>query len=199
MDRAQIMDIFRKNTGIDDAGLLEMVADITKEYHLSKGDIVVKEGKTFDTVYLILKGIVKAYCEVSINGEEVDDSIVMFQSEGEWILNVDFEEDKSQFTTEMLEDGILLAVPFAFYRKMCTEYQLLAEYSIMQLAQTARYYLWLANIKSVGKKSAIDAVRMFQEKYPDKYARCTQQDIANLIGISKESFSRVKKMLVKEN
>ena len=176
---------------------IQRIFDISIKKNYPKNTILIDEGDQTDSLYIILKGQVK----VSINDEEGKEVILAILGEGEYFGEMSLLDKKprsARVTTR--EQTELLVVPGTEFENYLTTHDDIisnvlkgllnrlreADKKIESLALKDVYGRVALLLNQLAKE--VDGVKVIEE-------RLTHQEIANMVGSSREMVSRILKEL----
>jgi len=161
-----------------------------------KNTIIVTEGDTTDSLYIILEGRVKAF----VSDGEGHDMVLSTQGPGEYFGEMALDEGPRSASIMTLEPSRFLVVQKSDLRDFVMKTPAFALSLIEKLIHRARSLT--ANVKSLALMDVYGRVARLllelAEETGDKLTipqRLTQQEIASRIGASREMVSRILKDL----
>jgi CRP/FNR family cyclic AMP-dependent transcriptional regulator len=161
-----------------------------------KNAVVVNEGDSTDSLFVILEGRVKAYVSDG-EGREV---VLSTQGPGEYFGEMVLDEGPRSASVMTLEPSRMLVVPKADFREFVKHNPAFAESLIEKLIWRVRALT--DNVKSLALMDVYGRVaRLLLELAEEKDGqlmipgKLTQQDIASRVGASREMVSRILKEL----
>jgi len=161
-----------------------------------KNTIIVTEGDTTDSLYIILEGRVKAF----VSDGEGHDMVLSTQGPGEYFGEMALDEGPRSASIMTLEPSRFLVVQKSDLRDFVMKTPAFALSLIEKLIHRARSLT--ANVKSLALMDVYGRVARLllelAENTGDKLTipqRLTQQEIASRIGASREMVSRILKDL----
>jgi len=156
-----------------------------------KGDIIAQEGKTSDKCYLVLKGCLRQY--QIIDGEEKTTNFFL-EGQPAVLYSSYLKKIPTDYFLSCVEDSVLLTGTRAQEQELRKNYPELEHltYSLMlQDYSKAENYAALLN----GYKPE-DRYLILMEKQPQLLNRVPLHQIASFIGVTPESFSRIRKRIM---
>jgi len=166
---------------------------VGKSVSRKKGDVLFKQGSLDTSIYVVQRGLLKAYY-ATLDGKELVKSII---AEGEFIGSLISCRlgEPCTFNLVCLEDCQLVRVPFSELQRKSSDKPELAGVVISGLLDLAikkerREYEFLC-------LSAPERYQLFIERHPDLVGRLTQNDIARYLGITPVALSRIKQKKTK--
>lgn len=164
---------------------IEEYADIFKPYKLPKGRILVDYGEVSTRLYIIQKGVIRAY--YMRKQEQVTSWI---QAEGEVVCATEsfFTQTPSTEVLETLEETTLYSVSFAQYSSFIQSDHEMAGVAIRLLQQSL-----VANDKRVRMLrflSVKERIQYFTTHHASLFRRVPDRMVASYLGISQAAFSR---------
>jgi CRP/FNR family cyclic AMP-dependent transcriptional regulator len=161
-----------------------------------KNTIIVTEGDTTDSLYIILEGRVKAF----VSDGEGHDMVLSTQGPGEYFGEISLDEGPRSASVMTLEACKLLVVPHDDFDELVRNNPEFSVHFIRRLI--GRIRALTENVRSLALMDAYGRVaRLLLESAVDEgglkvVPRLTQSDIASRVGCSREMVSRIFKDLV---
>lgn len=183
-----LLQFMEKHTSLSKENIQEIMSHMVVETY-KKGTILLKQGERSDKCYLVLKGCIRQYSNSS-EGKEIthnffteEQAVVMFKS---YKLGV-----PSDYSLACLEDSTLLVGSIESEEKMYTQYPELKNItrSIMEL----NFGEVQDDIASFMGATPEERYRRLLDKRPELINRVPQYQLASYLGMTPESFSRIKK------
>lgn len=180
---------------LSEADLLAMGSHgVARSY--PKNTIIVTEGDTTDSLYIILQGRVKAF----VSDGEGHDMVLSTQGPGEYFGEMTLDEGPRSASIMTLEPSRFLVVQKNDLRDFVMKNPAFALSLIEKLIHRAR--LLTANVKSLALMDVYGRVARLLLELAEETGgkltipqRLTQQEIASRIGASREMVSRILKDL----
>ena len=152
-----------------------------------KNTIIIKENDTSGTVYFIVKGLVKSYYYNT--SKELIDS---FSEEGTFFGNLYSHITKKPATEiyEAMEDVVLLKTDYVQLERLFKEHhdlETLARKGIQQY-----YVQYMERVHQLKGLTADEKYNLFLEQYGSIMNRIPIKSIADYLGISAETLSRIR-------
>lgn len=167
----------------------------TKEFR--ERTILVSEGDTTDSLYIILEGRVRAY----VSGPDGREAALSVMGPGEYFGELAFDEGPRSASVITLEPCRLLVVPRAKFAEFVKSSPEFSTHFILRLI--GRIRALTENVRSLALMDAYGRVaRLLLESSVTKDGiqivpeRLTQAEIASRVGCSREMVSRIFKDLV---
>ncbi len=163
----------------------------TREVKLSAGDVFLEQGSRKGSIYFIKSGLVRSFY-TDDKGEEITNRL---RCENEVLSSyeIDLFNEPSRFTFQALEPTELISIDSAVMRKLLDDNP--------RLEQVRRYFMK----KTISEcLSAIDDFILlspekrylkFITEYPQLINRVPMKYIANMLGITPVSLSRIRKRI----
>lgn len=149
---------------------------------------IIRMGARTDSMYLILKGLVRAFY-IDENGSEITKC---FAKENEWCGFYSYLSDEpSPFFVETLEKTETAVIKTANIRTMCRKMPALAQ-NVSALINQA-YLQTDKKAYSFASKEAKERYIDFVRENPEVIRRAKQEHIASYLGITPSSLSRLKR------
>tara|TARA_R110002051_G_scaffold73143_1_gene132816 strand:- start:8147 stop:8722 length:576 start_codon:yes stop_codon:yes gene_type:complete len=161
------------------------------EVHVSKRNFLLQPGTTVKHEYFVIKGCLKAYY-MDAKGNR---HIVQFAIENWWVGDFDafYNKVPSKLYIEAVEDASLLAMNFNNLNLLFKKAPIFERY--FRILVTNAFIAQRKRIMSTLEKSADERYLEFCATYPNIETRVTNYDVANYLGISAESLSRIRTKL----
>ena len=176
----------------------EMFSDLTQEERkllresfgykkYRKGDYIIKEGDKVESIYHVLKGLLK----LSYTDSDAKEHILSFASEGWW------ETDFSAFylahpavlTLQCLEDSEVNMLAKSFYTDLTKEYPTLTQFF---LDKSIRGHIASqTRILSLLNQAPKHRYEQFLKSYPHLVQRIPKTILSSYLGVSRETLSRL--------
>ncbi|MGY6649629.1 Crp/Fnr family transcriptional regulator [Wenyingzhuangia sp. IMCC45574] len=162
-----------------------------KEENLTKGSLLIQEGKTSKKSYFIESGIIRCYI-IDLNGDEVT---TRFYSAPDFLNDYlsFFDQIPSKENYELLTDCKLYSINFENVQYCFHNIPEFREWGRMLL--TLNYVHINQKMISLHKETALERYVNLKEKYPEIIQQVPLNIIASYLGITKYSLSRIRKEL----
>lgn len=153
---------------------------------------LVEPGSYIKNEYFVLKGCLKGYY-LDNNG---DKHIIQFAIENWWIGDFDafYNHVPSKLHVEAIEDSTLLAISYDDLQQVFESIPKFERY--FRILVTGAFISLRGRILSTLQKGTKERYLDFCKTYPNIEQRVANYDIANYLGVSAESLSRVRRQLV---
>ena len=149
---------------------------------------LIRMGAKTDSMYLVLKGLVRAFC-IDENGSEITKC---FAKENEWFGFYSYLSDEpSPFFVETLEKTEAAVIKTASIRTLCQKMPALAQ-NVSALVNQA-YLQTDKKAYNFASKEAKERYIDFARENPEIIRRAKQEHIASYLGITPSSLSRLKR------
>lgn len=173
---------------------IKAIEESTDVESFKKGTIIVKQGKVSNKCYFVLKGCLRQY--QLINGEEKTCGFFM-EGQAAVLYSSYIKKIPSEYSLTCLEDSILAVGTREQEQKLHNQHPKL-EYLI--------HTLMLQDYTKAEERLALLNLHKPEERYrilvttqPELFKRVPLHQIASFIGVTPESFSRIRKRyLIKE-
>lgn len=152
-----------------------------------KNQYLVHEGDEVKYEYLVLSGIYKVFY-VDAQGKEY---IVQFAQENWWMsdYNAFFKQQPASMFIECIEDGEVLYSTLAAREKLSAELHKMEHFYRVKL--TNGYVAAQQRIKLLLSSTPQQRYEEFSKLYPDLMQRIPKKLIAEYLGVSRETLSRL--------
>lgn len=162
-----------------------------KEENLTKGSLLIQEGKTSKKSYFIESGIIRCYI-IDLNGDEVT---TRFYSAPDFLNDYlsFFDQIPSKENYELLTDCKLYSINFENVQYCFHNIPEFREWGRMLL--TLNYVHINQKMISLHKETALERYVNLKDKHPEIIEQVPLNIIASYLGITKYSLSRIRKEL----
>jgi CRP-like cAMP-binding protein len=162
-----------------------------KTISVDNGKFLLLPGTQVKHEYFVVKGCLKAYYLDEKGGKH----IIQFGIENWWIGDFDAFQNgvTSQLHIETIEDSVLLAIHYDDLQQLFKKAPIFERY--FRLLTTNAFITQRKRILSSLEKEAKERYVEFCDSYPSIEHRIPNYDIANYLGVSAESLSRVRSKL----
>ncbi|ALM07059.1 catabolite gene activator protein [Sediminicola sp. YIK13] len=153
---------------------------------------LVEPGSYIQNEYFVIKGCLKGYY-LDDNG---DKHIIQFAIENWWIGDFDafYNQIPSKLHVEAIEDATLLAITYDDLQRLFESIPKFERY--FRILVTGAFISLRGRILSTLQKSTKERYLEFCKTYPNIEQRVANYDIANYLGVSAQSLSRIRRNLV---
>ena len=168
---------------------ISKVRDITVERVYPKGTMVFSEGQESDGLFLIISGLIKV-SKISKNGRE---KILAILGEGEIVGEMTvFGCHLRSATLHTLEATIVLVIKREDFRKILREIRDLAPRVVELLSNRLRYAnRQIEELVFLNSRSRVICTLILLAQEGKLTLRLTHAELANLIGVSRETVTKV--------
>lgn len=170
---------------------LKMIYSLIRIRRINKGEIILKSGEISNHIFVVLKGLLRAYTLTS-DGDEIT---LAFALEGMEIGNPHcvFALEPSKATIEALEPSFIIILDSARFEILANKYHRL---TLFQTAGLKKYTLRLTErIYFYTVLTAEERYIYIQQHQPELIQRVPQKYLASYIGVTTVSLSRIKARL----
>ena len=180
---------FGKELSIEDAGILIKSA---KSKSFKKKEIIIEEGSLKTDVYFLRSGLVRAYC-INNKGDEITFGLI---SENQILTNVDIIlfDQPSRFYYECIEDTKTFSIDFDKVQNIIESNPKL-ERNRKFFARNAMKKM-LQRLETFVLMNAEERYEDFIKKNPTLSNRVPDKYLANVLGITPVSLSRIRARIV---
>ena len=163
------------------------VVQVPKKFYLYKESQICRE------LYFVIEGLIKIYQ----TDEQEQQHVYQFSTRDYWVgdLYSTVTGEGAAYSAETIEPSVLLRMSYEDQERMFVEipslerfFRILVQRSLVNLQQR------ISNEKNL---SALERYLKLRNKFPWIDQRVSQKDIASCLGITAESFSRMKKDMLK--
>lgn len=156
-----------------------------------KNTLLLRAGEVCNYMNLVLKGMIRVYYYV--DGKEITSRLM---SEGYFITSYIsyFTRKPGQEFMEAYEDAVLARVSVENAQRIYREFPEF-NYTVRVLTEYS-FYLSEERTVAIRATSAEERFRFFMERHPELLNRVASRHIASYLGITEETFSRVKKKVL---
>ncbi|MEB8329089.1 Crp/Fnr family transcriptional regulator [Flavobacteriaceae bacterium KMM 6897] len=171
---------------------LETFISVLSVVEVPKRKRLVEPGSYIKNEYFVVKGCLKGYY-LDDNG---DKHIIQFAIENWWIGDFDafYNHVPSKLHVEAIEDSVLLAITYDDLQELFKSTPKFERY--FRILVTGAFISLRGRILSTLQKSTKERYLEFCKTYPNIEQRVANYDIANYLGVSAESLSRIRRQLV---
>lgn len=156
---------------------------------IEKGEVIIKRGEIKRDIYFIRKGLIRSYCFFD-NGDEIT-----FQLYPEYHVfgNVHsiFFNEPSNFYYQALEPTKIYTINYDFLQNVISENPKLLELNRVYLGNRAMKQAF-RRVESFVFLSPEERYQKYVKDYPNVINRAPDKYIANVLGITPVSLSRIK-------
>lgn len=170
---------------------LQLFQSCLNSISVDKGKFLLQPGTQVKHEYFVLKGCLKAY----YLDEKGHSHIIQFAIENWWIGDFDafFNGIPSRLHIETIEHSTLLSIHYDSLQQLFKTGPIFERY--FRLLTTNAFIAQRKRILSSLEKDTKERYVEFCESYPNIEDRIPDYDIANYLGVSAESLSRIRSKL----
>lgn len=177
--------------------IAELIEINDEDYHLiqayfkpvkfRKRQFVIQENQVAVQIYFVVRGLLKS----SFIDDTGKEHILQFASENWWASDFAafYKQEKSTISLECIEDTELLSLSFADLEKLCQDFPKMEHF--FRLKSNFGYVALQKRILSFMADAAKTRYESFCSQYPHLIQRLPKQLIANYLGLSRETLSRL--------
>ncbi len=164
-----------------------LIMSYFKPVKFRKRQFVIQENQRVDQMFFVVKGLLKSSFIDDIGKEH----ILQFASENWWVSDFAafYKQEKSTVAIECIEESELLGISFADLDRLCMEFPKMEHF--FRLKSNFGYVALQKRILSFMVDSAKSRYDSFCTQYPHLIQRLPKQLIANYLGLSRETLSRL--------
>lgn len=163
-----------------------------KVQRCASGDILIKEGSSNNNIYFVRKGLVRSY----VNDEQGNEITFQLYPESSVLTNVHFIlfKQSSRFNYEAIEDTKVYEIDYDSFVEVASKSSELLElnrtYFGKRIIQGA-----FQRIESFVFLTPEERYKKYLKDYPSLVNRVPDKYIANILGITPVSLSRIRKRI----
>jgi CRP/FNR family transcriptional regulator len=152
-----------------------------------KNQYLVQEGDEAKYEFLVLSGLYKVFFLDELGKEY----IIQFAQENWWMSDYEafFKQQKGTVFIECIEAGEVLYATYATREKLAAEFHKMEHFYRIKL--TNGYVALQERIRLLLASTPIERYEKFSETYPDLIQRLPKKLIAEYLGVSRETLSRL--------
>lgn len=165
----------------------QVVAGFFKPVSIRKRQFLIQENQTVDAMYLVTHGLLKSSLIDDIGKEH----ILQFACEDWWASDFAafFKQEKSTVAIDAIEDTEMLCITRENLEMLCREIPKIEHF--FRVKSNLGYVALQKRILSMMTNSAKVRYEAFCNCYPHIVQRVPKQMIANYLGVSRETISRL--------
>lgn len=165
----------------------DSIVPFFKTEKFRKRQFVIQENQPVLKIYFVCKGLLKSGFMDDIGKEH----ILQFACKNWWISDFTafFKQENSTLAIDCIEDSELLSISFDNLNKICAEVPKMEHF--FRVKSNFGYISLQQRILSMMKDSAKDRYEIFCNQYPTIIEKVPKQLIANYLGVSRETLSRL--------
>lgn len=189
-----LINYMRNYTDLPEDELYEMAKHIPIQ-SFKKGTVLIEQGEIPTECYFVLKGLVRQY---AINEDGKETTFNFFTEEqAVTIFNGHSEDKESKFTLMCSEDCVLVVGDLAVEDKMFERFSAL-ESMVRKMVENDLGAMNEAFTSFVASTPE-ERFKKLMRTRPDLFDRVPKHQLASYLGITPESFSRIKRRLNQEH
>lgn len=188
-----VFDFYKENLGIEDPGLIDLLASKTQRKHLRKGELLVQEGTTPAEIYFLFKGIIRGFF-IDANGRDTTDCIV-FECGKPIVAAIDLASEARMSVEALTECDVLLISALVAENLMESYSELLAIYN--HFLQESLEYHWQVK-KVLHQCNAMQRYNWFLQAFPGLADSINSKYIASFLGMTPVTLSRLRRAIREE-
>lgn len=165
----------------------EIIKPFFNTHKFRKRQFIIQENQPVLNVYFVSKGLLKSGFVDNIGKEH----IVQFACDNWWISDFTafFKQENSTLAIDCIEDSELLSISFENLNKLCVALPKMEHF--FRVKSNFGYIAVQQRLLSLMKDSAKELYENFCQQYPSIIQRVPKQLIANYLGVSRETLSRL--------
>lgn len=155
--------------------------------NLEKKDFLIRGGEKVSSEFLVAKGLLKAF----LHDEKGKEYIVQFAMENWWISDYAAfkEQGKGEICVQALENCFVLELSWDNRKKMCEKVPKM--YQFHGDKAFGGFVALQKRVLSMMKNSPKEKYELLLDQYPILFQRVSKTIIANYLGVSRETLSRL--------
>lgn len=175
---------------VSNPALAKQLADSTKQIHLNKKDMLIREGELQEYFIFLLEGILRGFF-LDITGKEITDCF-LFQRGSPSMATVELKEP-SIVSLEAETECELFAIKIEILQQLMQQNaELLWIYNAL-LRQSLQAHWKIKTM--VCQHTAMERYQWFLREYPGLIQRVNNKYIASFLGITPVTLSRLRRVL----
>lgn len=165
----------------------EIIISYFKFVKFRKKQFVIQENQLVNQIFFVVNGLLKS----SFIDDTGKERILQFASENWWISDFAafYKQEKSTLAIECIEESELLGISFTDLDNLCEKFPKMEHF--FRLKSNFGYVALQKRILSFMVDSAKSRYDSFCTQYPHLIQRLPKQLIANYLGLSRETLSRL--------
>lgn len=185
------MDNFLRQHIENSISLTDEEFDFIKKFFvpksLTKHQFLLQEGDKVKYDYLVVKGLLKSYIN-TIDGKQ---HILQFSAENYWITDFQayLNQTPAKLNIDCLEDSVVLGISLENFDKICKEIPKLEH--LFRKKSNRAYMNLQQRILCLLSDDAKTKYENFAKQYPNLLQRIPKKFIAQFLGVSRETLSRL--------
>ena len=152
-----------------------------------KRQFVVQENQTVKEMFFVADGLLKCGT-IDNSGKE---HILQFATQDWWITDFQgfFRQENASLDVQCLEDCVLFAISFHNFENLCRDIPKIEHF--FRLKSNSGYVALQRRIMSLMSDTAKERYEAFLRQYPNLFQRISKQTLANYLGVTRETLSRL--------
>jgi CRP-like cAMP-binding protein len=177
---------FEEIINIDDQEF-ESVLPFFRPLRLRKRQFVIQENQMVNHVYFVEKGLLKS----SFIDDEGKEHILQFACENWWISDFPafFKKENASLSVECIQDSSLLSLSASDLDSLCQSHPKMEHF--FRVKSNFGYIALQQRVLSLMTQSAKIRYENFCKQYPQIIQKIPKHQIANYLGVSRETLSRI--------
>lgn len=165
----------------------DLVSKYFTEQKFRKRQFVIQENQPVDKMFFVVDGLLKSSL-IDNTGKE---RILQFAIKDWWISDFQayFKRERSTLAIQCLEDSVLIGITFDNFEKVCKKFPLIEHF--FRVKSNIGYAALQKRIISLLTLSAKERYEAFVIQYPILFPQISKQHIANYLGVTRETLSRL--------
>ncbi len=163
------------------------ILPLFKTMRFRKRQFVIQEHQQVSSIYFVEKGLLKS-SYVDNSGKE---HILQFASNQWWVSDFDafFRQGTSKIAVDCIEDSHLLALTYKDLEEICKNHSKIEHF--FRVKSNFGYVALQQRILSLLSESAKERFDNFKNQYPTLVNKIPKQLIAQYLGVTRETLSRL--------
>ncbi|RZJ68768.1 MAG: Crp/Fnr family transcriptional regulator [Flavobacterium sp.] len=189
MEHASFLrDHIERIVGLTDDEFAEILPKF-KPRHVSKKEFLIKSGDKVQSEFLVVKGLLKAF----VLDESGKEHILQFAMENWWVSDYAAYsvQDVGEVSIQALEPCLVLEFSLLDKSELCRRIPKM--YRFHGEKSFSGYVALQKRVLSFMKNSAKEKYQLLLRQYPQLFQRVSKTLIAQYLGVSRETLSRLEK------
>ncbi|UOE38746.1 Crp/Fnr family transcriptional regulator [Chryseobacterium oryzae] len=152
-----------------------------------KKHLLVKENHPVNEMFFVADGLLK--CGTMDNSGK--EHILQFATQDWWITDFQgfFRQENASLDVQCLQDCVLFAISFENFESLCRDIPKMEHF--FRVKSNLGYVALQRRIMSLMSDTAKERYEAFLRQYPNLFQRISKQTLANYLGVTRETLSRL--------